>query len=82
MGGTLGSQDAARLFYTIRNPEIVGGGWSKGQAFVSEVQRVSKGGAGDPLAELDRWMQTNAPQTARTLWRRHLLVRPANSGKD
>ncbi len=64
-------RDAAQMFYAIRDPATAGGGWSKGQQFIGEVNRVSQTRGGDPLLELDRWMQTNAPTRARMLWNIH-----------
>lgn len=67
-------QDAAQIFYVIRDPSTPGGGWTKAQAFVSEVNRISSDKAGDPLIELDRWMQTNAPTRARIMWNMHFRM--------
>ena len=77
LGGALSYQEAAQMFYVIRDPATAGGGWSKGQQFIGEVNRVSRMQEGNQLMELDRWMQTNAPTRARMLWNIHFKV--ANS---
>lgn len=74
LGGAVTYPEAAQLFYVIRDPSTPGGGWSKGQQFISEVNRVSRMQGGNQLAELDRWMQTNAPTRARMLWNIHFKV--------
>ncbi len=74
LGMAISHQDAAQVFYVIRDPSTPGGGWSKAQAFVGEVNRISRDKAGEPLIELDRWMQTNAPTRARLLWNMHFRL--------
>lgn len=73
-GGVVSYQDAAQMFYVIRDPSTPGGGWNKGHQFIGEVNRVARLQGGDPLVELDRWMQTNAPTHARLLWNIHFKV--------
>lgn len=73
-GGVVSYQEAAQMFYVIRDPSTPGGGWNKGHQFIGEVNRVSRMQNGDPLVELDRWMQTNAPTRARMLWNIHFQV--------
>lgn len=68
LGQAIGYQDAAKMFYVIRDPSTPGGGWSKAQEFIQEVNRISKSQVDDPVMELDRWMQANAPTRARVLW--------------
>jgi hypothetical protein len=68
LGQAIGYQDAAKMFYVIRDPSTPGGGWSKAQEFIQEVNRVSRSQVDDPVMELDRWMQANAPTRARVLW--------------
>lgn len=67
-GQAIGYQDAAKMFYVIRDPSTPGGGWSKAQEFIQEVNRISRSKVDDPVMELDRWMQANAPTRARVLW--------------
>lgn len=73
-GGVVSDQEAAQMFYVIRDPATPGGGWNKGHQFIGEVNRLSRMQNGDPLVELDRWMQTNAPTRARMLWNIHFQV--------
>lgn len=68
LGQAMGYQDAAKMFYVIRDPSTPGGGWSKAQEFIQEVNRIAKSQVDDPVMELDRWMQANAPTRARVLW--------------
>ncbi len=68
LGQAIGYQDAAKMFYVIRDPSTPGGGWSKGQDFIQEINRISRSKVDDPVMELDRWMQANAPTRARVLW--------------
>ncbi|MCC7165504.1 MAG: hypothetical protein IT331_23605 [Anaerolineae bacterium] len=74
LGMAMGYQDAAKMFYVIRDPSTAGGGWSKGQAFIGEVHRISRSNVADSLMELDRWMQANAPTRARLMWNMHFKV--------
>lgn len=74
LGGAIGYQDAAKLFYVMRDPSTPGGGWNKGQQFIGEVNRISSARANEPLLELDRWMQANAPTRARVLWNIHMKI--------
>lgn len=68
LGGGMSSQEAAQLFYVLRDPSTPGGGWGRAQQFIGEVNRIGKQQPNDPLIELDRWMQSNAPTRARVLW--------------
>lgn len=68
LGQAIGYQEAAKMFYVIRDPSTPGGGWSKAQEFIQEVNRISRSKVDDPVIELDRWMQANAPTRARVFW--------------
>lgn len=74
LGQAIGYQDAAKMFYVIRDPSTPGGGWSKAQEFIGEVNRISRSKVDDPVMELDRWMQANAPTRARVLWNMQLKI--------
>ncbi|MDL1894768.1 hypothetical protein FBQ82_00705 [Anaerolineae bacterium CFX7] len=74
LGQAIGYQDAAKMFYVIRDPSTPGGGWNKAQQFIGEVNRISTARTNEPLLELDRWMQANAPTRARVLWNMHMKI--------
>ncbi len=74
LGQAIGYQDAAKMFYVIRDPSTPGGGWSKAQEFIQEVNRISRIQVDDPVMELDRWMQASAPTRARVLWNMQFKV--------
>lgn len=74
LSGGIGYQDAAQMFYVIRDPSTPGGGWSKAQQFIGEVNRISTARTHEPMLELDRWMQANAPTRARVLWNMHMKI--------